>query len=447
MKKMFALALYVFSFCVANTLTAATYFPPCQASFGTIINPNQQVLCAGSSNTELFLADDAAFPYTTLYLLVDDDAGIVRAMQPNSIFALADAAAGSYHIYPINLLAEQLPNLYNLVQTSSTPINTLDTMLQNNSVCFALDTVGVGIEVLAPLGWFIDEECEFDLDEFVLTVTFFGGYPQYTPDSTYTLSGTFNGEVAYGDTIIQAFADGSLYYIVLTTGGCNEALTVEGGNKYCQLCYNYVSLLSDVDTSTICNGIISIDAIDEEVEYESILVYVLHNTPPLFATSDTLSNVLAINSSGVFDLNNVPNLVEGATYYLSAVAGQDEDENGVIDNYTDGCTVVSESKQFVYHTNCDPIGIDTPTHLGALQLQLSPVPAHNVLQIAYVATQKSTINAVVYDALGSVLDVFYVVANEGKGTYALAIDSYASGVYFVRLNDSQYSAVAKFVKK
>ena len=109
--------------------------------------------------------------------------------------------------------------------------------------------------------------------------------------------------------------------------------------------------------------------------------------------------------------------------------------------------MVSESKQFVYHTNCDPIGINTPTHLGALQLQLSPVPAHNVLQIAYVATQKSTINAVVYDALGSVLDVFCVAANEGKGTYPLAIDSYASGVYFVRLNDSQYSAVAKFVKE
>ena len=92
-------------------------------------------------------------------------------------------------------------------------------------------------------------------------------------------------------------------------------------------------------------------------------------------------------------------------------------------------------------------GIDIPTHSGTLPLQLSPVPAHNVLQIAYVATQKSTINAVVYDALGSVLDVFCVAANEGKGTYTLAIDSYASGIYFVRLNDSQYSAVAKFVKE
>ena len=75
------------------------------------------------------------------------------------------------------------------------------------------------------------------------------------------------------------------------------------------------------------------------------------------------------------------------------------------------------------------------------------MPAHNVLQIAYVATQKSTINAVVYDALGKVIDVFYMAANEGKGTYSLAIDSYASGVYFVQLNDSQHSAVAKFVKE
>ena len=72
---------------------------------------------------------------------------------------------------------------------------------------------------------------------------------------------------------------------------------------------------------------------------------------------------------------------------------------------------------------------------------------HNVLQIAYATAQKSTINAVVYDALGSVLDVFCVAANEGKGTYDLAIDSYASGVYFVQLNDGQHSAVAKFVKE
>lgn len=442
MKKMFAFVFYVFSFCVANALTAATYFPPCQASFGTIINPNQQVLCAGSNNTELILVDDAAFPYTTLYLLVDDDAGIVRAMQPNSIFALADAAAGLYHIYPINLLAEQLPSLYNLVQTSSTPINTLDTMLQNNSVCFALDTVGVGIEVLEPLGWFINEECDFDLGEVVLTVTCFGGHPQYNPDSVYVLNGTLNWEFAYGDTISQAFADNTSYQMMLTAGGCEEVLIKED-LVTCSMCNNDVGQLN-VDTSTICNGVVSVDVINEE---GSILVYVLHNTPPLFATSDTLFNVLAINSSGVFDLNNIPNLIEGATYYLSAVIGDDGDENGVIDDYTDGCTVVSESKQFVYHTNCDPIGINTPTHLGALQLQLSPVPAHNVLQITYVATQKSTINAVVYDALGSVLDVFCVAANEGKGTYTLAIDSYASGIYFVRLNDSQYSAVAKFVKE
>ncbi len=442
MKKIFVFALYVFSFCVANALTAATYFPPCQASFGTIINPNQQVLCAGSNNTELILVDDAAFPYTTLYLLVDDDAGIVRAMQPNSIFALADAAAGSYHIYPINLPAEQLPNLYNLVQTSSTPINTLDTMLQNNNVCFALDTVGVGIEVLEPLGLFINEECEFDLDYIELVVTFFGGYPQYNPDSVYALNGSLNGEFVYGDTVVQAFADNSTYQIVLTAGGCEEVLMKED-LVVCAMCNNDVGQLN-VDTSTICNGVVSVDVIDEE---GSILVYVLHNTPPLFAISDTLFNVLAINNSGIFDLNNVPNLIEGATYYLSAVIGDDGDENGVIDDYTDGCTVVSESKQFVYHTNCDPIGINTPTHLGALQLQLSPVPAHNVLQITYVATQKSTINAVVYDALGSVLDVFCVAANEGKGTYTLAIDSYASGIYFVRLNDSQYSAVAKFVKE
>ncbi len=369
MKKIFVFALYVFSFCVANALTAATYFPPCQASFGTIINPNQQVLCAGSNNTELILVDDAAFPYTTLYLLVDDDAGIVRAMQPNSIFALADAAAGSYHIYPINLPAEQLPNLYNLVQTSSTPINTLDTMLQNNNVCFALDTVGVGIEVLAPLGWFIDEEVS-NSGEVVLIVTFFGGYPQYTPDSTYVLNGTINGEFAYGDMVAILLADNVIYDLILTAGGCEEVLMKE--DLVTCTCDNYLGQLN-VDTSTICNGVVSVDVIDEEV---SILVYVLHNTPPLFTTSDTLFNVLAINSSGVFDLNNVPNLVEGATYYLSAVAGVDENiwnGDGVIDDYTDCCTVVSESKQFVYHS---PISLlvnttcDTLTQLNNISVEV-----------------------------------------------------------------------------
>lgn len=443
---MFAFVLYVFSFCVANALTAATYFPPCQASFGTITNPNQQVLCAGSNNTELVLADDAAFPYTTLYLLVDDDIGIIREMRVNSVFGLADAAAGSYHIYPINLLAEQLPSLYNLVQPTFTPINTLDTMLQNNSVCFALDTVGVGIEVLEPLGWFVDEECGIDPNEATLMITFFGGYPQYTPDSTYTLSASLNGEFFYGDTTGLLLASGSTYNLTLTAGGCEEILTASSNEIYCTMCFNHLGQLN-VDTSAICNGTVSADVVDEVVEDRSILVYVLHNTPLLFTTSDTLFNVLAINSSGIFDLNNVPNLVEGATYYLSAVIGDDGDENGVIDDYTDYCTVVSESKPFVYHTNCDPIGINTLTHLGALQLQLSPVPAHNVLQIAYATAQKSTINAVVYDALGSVLDVFCVAANEGKGTYDLAIDSYASGVYFVQLNDSQHSAVAKFVKE
>ena len=104
----------------------------------------------------------------------------------------------------------------------------------------------------------------------------------------------------------------------------------------CSLCNNYPGQLN-VDTSIICNGVVSVDAIDEDVE-GAILVYVLHNTPLLFTTSDTLFNVLAINSSGIFDLNNVPNLIEGATYYLSAVAGRDEgiwNGDGVIDDYTD----------------------------------------------------------------------------------------------------------------
>ena len=97
-----------------------------------------------------------------------------------------------------------------------------------------------------------------------------------------------------------------------------------------------------------CTGIVSATATDFVIDEGSVLIYALHTS------ADTIpGDILAANTTGTFDLSSTPGVVEGVTYYISAVVGRDEDGDGNIDDLTNYCTRVAAGAPVVYNP-CPP---------------------------------------------------------------------------------------------
>ncbi len=86
--------------------------------------------------------------------------------------------------------------------------------------------------------------------------------------------------------------------------------------------------------------------------------------------------------------------------------------------------------------------------ITALNNQLScyPVPAQNQANIVYNSITQGAISIQLYNLNGQLIETINEQAMEGKNQYSLDISNYASGTYFVQLNNGQSITSTRLVK-
>ena len=79
--------------------------------------------------------------------------------------------------------------------------------------------------------------------------------------------------------------------------------------------------------------------------------------------------------------------------------------------------------------------------------RIAPVPSNNQVQISYDMTKATTVHAQVFDMVGRAVYTQNIAANNGKNNLNLNIANFATGVYYIVLNDGTNNVMGKIVKQ
>lgn len=178
------------------------------------------------------------------------------------------------------------------------------------------------------------------------SVTISGGTAPYTVDWN---PGTDAQNVQAGVFKIPNLAEGSYSVTVTDANGCKILC---GFNIGLVDCTTEVGTMSATGLSACSAACITAvyDPAGQMLDPEDIVQFVLHT-----GSSNAIVNELARNSQPQFCYNPA-NMAYGTTYYISAVAGNNDGTNNVI--LTDFCTVVSFGTPIVFYEN--PVADATP---------------------------------------------------------------------------------------
>ncbi|MBR9923002.1 MAG: T9SS type B sorting domain-containing protein [Bacteroidetes bacterium] len=178
----------------------------------------------------------------------------------------------------------------------------------------------------SPTAAVTDESCDILNLNYTVTFEISGGLAPYTVSGD---AGTLTGSTFVSDPI----AAGTSYsFSVTDANGCGPFL-VEG-TVDCP-CTTDVGTMDQTQVNVCADGTVIVDpTFGASLDPEDIIVYVLHNG----STDQIGTEVYGENSVPEFDL--VPPMMENTVYYVSAVAGNDVDMDGVIDT-DDPCVDVA----------------------------------------------------------------------------------------------------------
>ncbi len=79
--------------------------------------------------------------------------------------------------------------------------------------------------------------------------------------------------------------------------------------------------------------------------------------------------------------------------------------------------------------------------------RIAPVPSNNQVQISYDMPKATTVHAQVFDMVGRAVYTQNIAANNGKNNLNLNIANFATGVYYIVLNDGTNNVMGKIVKQ
>ena len=197
---------------------------------------------------------------------------------------------------------------------------------EDNNGCSGADEVQITFNA-GPTASVTSETCDILNLNYTVSFDISGGLAPYTVVGSAT--GTLSGSTFDSDPIP---AGTSYSFEVTDANGCGPFL-VEGLVD-CP-CTTDAGTMSQTLVEVCVGEFVTVDpATGANLDPEDILVYVLHNGSGAMLGTE----VYGINTVPTFEL--VPPMMENTTYYISAMAGNDVDLDGVIDT-NDPCVVVS----------------------------------------------------------------------------------------------------------
>ena len=155
----------------------------------------------------------------------------------------------------------------------------------------------------------------------------------------YTVFGDFNGnDLVEGETITLSGPDGGNFTFTVTDlEGCT--VTISRSNVQCVKCTFTIEMNEDEDIACpgeSVSGTYTFTDVNEDFPQTGAFIYAIHT-----GSGSEAGTVLAANATGVFNFSDISGAQYGVTYYLSALAGEDGDGNGVPDYEDNPCVKVA----------------------------------------------------------------------------------------------------------
>ncbi len=336
-----------------------TFLPPnddacymCDASVGTIVNPAEDVtICFGDELTFQVAGDNNGTGFNTQFLGVSPVDGSIPIFIEDNVTQVLEV--GTFQYYAINF-AEDEESILNDIIANGTLADLL-ALIDDNGFCAEVSATFITVTVLPAdhpscVGdpFVVDFTITVSPDglTYTVTITMSGGSGDYTIDGLTTGNIFESDPIPCGEPFSFEASDGTLIEIVDGTSPCPEPCFADAGTMP----------LTDM-VNPICAGSLSnFNTTGSNLGEGDVLIYVLHDSD-----NATLGNILATNlNAGTFDTLSDENILTNTVYYVSAVAGPDDNGDGIPDSDSEclsvavGTPVVFlEPLELVFDINCD----------------------------------------------------------------------------------------------
>ncbi|MGB1204339.1 MAG: T9SS type A sorting domain-containing protein [Chitinophagales bacterium] len=341
---------YEGEFCIDVVAEAAV---ACDANFGTVMAPANTAICAGEMSEAVMVMDAAGEGYTSLFVVTEGADLVIVGLQETGEF---DAATYSdtetfYTVHAFNFADGDTEAILATVELGVTTGGAVAGLIADGVICASLDVAGTVFTTLAaddpacnagdpcddnPIMIATDIDCDGQTGEFFVTVTISGGFP--SDEEGYTITGTITNAntVQLGNPFtIGPLSDGGTFQVGATDlAGCST--NFQSDPVACTKCPEVELGDMPADAQYACDGAAVAAVLSGFTITDSIaLVYAVHTS-----ATDAAGTILAANDNGTFMFSDLDGGEYYTTYYISAVAGIDADNDGAIDDLGNECTTV-----------------------------------------------------------------------------------------------------------
>lgn len=277
---------------------------------------------------------------------------------------------------------------YTLISVSQNSLQSCTLMIPAGAANSAAE---VNVIVSPPTYANLTHTCNATATGYVLSFEILNGDP-----ATYTISGNYTGTISGGIFTSQEIASGAPYSLMLNDGNNCNPLTING--SFTCACLTTAGFMDQTPLS-VCETATanaSYNGATEVLDGNDVIEFVLHDGP-----GAALGNIISVSSTPSFGF--VPPMVYGQTYYISAVAGNDNG-NGMV-SILDPCLSVAQGTPVVFRelstlqltgatTICQGSSADltfTSTGVGSYQIvysdgvgnqTLSNAPANQLVSVS-----------------------------------------------------------------
>lgn len=391
--------------------------PSCLANYGTVTPPAVTEVCAGGTGSAIGIEGDNTDGFQTIFVVTDGmpNLNILGASLSNTINfgaldfpAGASLGAGTYTIHAFNFDMTQTSAIVNALLSGD--ISTgfeAQAAIDAGIICGELDPTGFQMSVASAISISYDIICDPAAGESTIAVNVSGGLPALSGAYEYTYSGILAGSSSVHGTSFSVgpITDGQGF--TLTATDLCGSTTVDELSIACTKCDFSAGFMSP-GLVTFCGG--EPISVPGSVGYNAeggVIIYVLHTSADTTAGTIIATDLDATDGTadfGVVALN-------GATYYVSAVVGKDEDGDGVPD----------------FNDECTRIAAGTPVSAGSSMTL-------NVDEVCNTETGTSTLTIVTMGGSGN----YSLVWNNGSDAEYTGSVSYAdvvNGTYTFTVTD------------
>ncbi len=370
-----------------------------------------QIICGDDASTADninhtgFTLNDEDVGAFVLHTNSDDVLGTILAMNFNGNFSLTDNENISpntiYYLSPIVGIENDTTGLPNVEDD-----------------CIRL-AAGTPIVFLAPITFALDEICDVNTGDYLVSVQLTGGYPAYDNTLSYEVSGDFEAAIGFNEVFTVVFAGGSNNdgFTFNIADDCGEAL-IQGEPFDCTK--NAVTLL-EFQGEIQANG----NLLQWMTASESNSKYFTLSRSQDGKNYEKIGEVNSIGDSQ--DLQTYTYLDTAPTNGLTYYQLQETDLNGLVE------TLAS-------------ISLQRNMQDGLRIQKVYPVPSKRNVTLQFVATNTDLLQLEIVNTNGQlVYREKRTPQNDGFNEWTIDVSEWKSGVYVLKLQSGEEVVVSEFI--